>query len=550
MKLDKDQASAVKSLRPRVLLRAAAGSGKTRTLIARAVECAKKHGPSNCLVVTFTNAAAEEAQSRIIEEVEAKTSKVVRAAVPCMTFHSWCASLVRDFGPLAGISAEFRVLDDSEAKQAKREELDRSIAQYTFDELVEVGRKVAEAVPHRIRERYKAILVDEVQDLDPGLWEILVLIDPDEIFAVGDDRQSIYGFRGADPSAMDNWAKQTKAGRLYLTRNYRSSTHIVDVANELFPDDREPMVATTTTKGKVECIPAPTIAEQKGVLQELWKGGPFTVLCRTNHHVRQVLQLAKDAGVPAVAYEQPVHDLETPAGQLLLRLFRWATWPSDWIAAYQVLTAEPFNMDRISALQFRAKAREANRSYLEEAIQPRLRFADWTDELVTLGEEEFKGTSSRLLLAVWYASRHGTQELFKSVTAAVLAYVTVVDQDGVELALGGLKSALAGAKPGPPGQLLTEFALRGRSAHVEPEDKCVVVLTAHRAKGLEWPRVALWRFDNGTWPMGKKDLKSRQGLEERRVAYVAMTRAKRELFFIHSGKPSPFMPPVLEEAKA
>lgn len=297
--LNKQQKQAVISPLEHTLILAGAGAGKTKTLISRIVHLAKNEIPSyKILAITFTNKAAKEMKERLdhIDEPELNLS-----LVKIGTFHSIAYSMIKEEPELFGFNNGVSVIDDAEQRDLihsilKEQHYSISLSDVSNficsnkenlilpenikktalnNDLVEVYKRyevrlmaenkidfsgllikfkdvLENNIEYRtkIAKRYLQILVDEFQDTNNVQFDILKLMcsEKAKLFCVGDDAQSIYKFRGANVGNIfdyrDNYAKQV----FLLEQNYRSSQNIVSISNKLIEQSKERLEKTLFTK--------------------------------------------------------------------------------------------------------------------------------------------------------------------------------------------------------------------------------------------------------------------------------------------------------------
>ena len=291
--LNDAQSEAVSAPLQNMLIVAGAGTGKTRVLVSRVSWLLKVENipARNILTVTFTNKAAAEMRQRIGELVG---EDVLHALWSC-TFHSLCLRLLRAYSSRAGLSPDFSILDtegqkllikriekdlgidvkeykpsqlasaistlkekglraeDFLKKKNSRSELQNVLGRvYPIyeesckqEDLVDFSElllktlemlRVHDELRDLLQRRFKEILVDEFQDTNVMQYELLKLLSGKEthVLAVGDDDQSIYGWRGADFANMQRFGKEfSQVKTIALQKNYRSSQNILDIANVL-----------------------------------------------------------------------------------------------------------------------------------------------------------------------------------------------------------------------------------------------------------------------------------------------------------------------------
>ena len=340
--LNKEQKEAVSAPLSNILVIAGAGTGKTRVLVSRIAWLLQVEMllPREVLAVTFTNKAAREMRERI-ELIMGHSVDALWAN----TFHSFSLRILRNYAKQAGLLPDFTVLDtDNQKKLIKRilkEELNVDIKKYEpgkiadlisdfkenglrfaavaslaeninqkadpvllkayesyektcqrenlvdFSELI---LRVVELLQNNVgvrellQHRFKQILVDEFQDTNALQFKLLkLLVGPDsDIMAVGDDDQSIYGWRGADSGNMQKFCNEfAPVTKIKLIENYRSRQNILDLANVLIAHNSERLVLKE-------------LHGNKG------RGGPVEIRSFANAHaegIRRIIRILKNNGV-------------------------------------------------------------------------------------------------------------------------------------------------------------------------------------------------------------------------------------------------------------
>lgn len=338
IRLNKEQCAAVQQLKDVSVVMAGAGTGKTSLLVAKINYASIEDPGSSILVVTFTKKAVAELQSRIIGNQNCLVS----------TFHSFFYRILRANGYKSFkflendnkkrsiikkvLEAEhleekltvemveealrkgnFADEDSQKAVEAYLEQL-KSMRVLCFDSLQFFCKELLQmnpAVAIRVRSLYNYVMFDEAQDMAKVQKEIIKLIWPADrihnLLFVGDQRQSIYGFRGSDFGVMDELKEYYEAYSYSLTTNYRSTEAILGVANRVLPSSE----ALKSVKGKGEPVvfhaaenqkkEAEYIAEQ---IKLLHNGGmplrDIVILFRACHAVKEVYEVLVSQHIPFV----------------------------------------------------------------------------------------------------------------------------------------------------------------------------------------------------------------------------------------------------------
>jgi DNA helicase II / ATP-dependent DNA helicase PcrA len=550
--LNPDQRQAAESVHGPVCILAGAGSGKTTTITHRiAWQVATGAFRSDeVLAVTFTDKAARELRSRLerlgVDGVEARTFHSAALAQlrrargdPPGRILATKALLLRQIGNTLPRPYRFRPAGDlaTEVERAKNRRLRpesyrRSLETHEppipgdlmarvfyeyerrktdarlvdFEDLLELAVRMYEEdewALAAVRERYRAFTVDEYQDvnlLQQSLLE-LWLGGGDELCAVGDDYQSIYGFTGASPEWLLALPRRyPQATVVRLEANYRSTPQVLALANRLVPKlgGAEKTLRATRPEG-----PAP---ELRG-FDSPEKEGAFVL--------ERVRALARD-GVP---YEEMA---------VLMRL-------NSRSADFEELFGDARIPFQGAALLSRDGARQLLKGLRGAG------FGTLTNEVRRVAREQ--GLVDPVPEGV------GERELVRQADLARLCKLAVEFDDGsrtVEEWIAWLRARFGeGGHAGKAGTVFSGVA----SERPGGAEGGVHLLTLHRAKGLEFEAVFLPRVEEKELPC-KQSLRSAPALaEERRLLYVGMTRAKRHLALTWSGRPSRFLAELGVEAR-
>jgi DNA helicase-2/ATP-dependent DNA helicase PcrA len=599
--LNPAQRAAVEALDGPVLMLAGAGTGKTRALTARIAHLLSqgKAQPNEILAVTFTNKAAREMKERV--------GRLLGHAVeglPWMgTFHSVSVKILRRHAELVGLKSNFTILDTDDQIRL----LKQLIAAANIDEKRWPARQLAglidhwknrawtpEKVPsaeasafnHRGAELYAAyqdrlrtlnacdfgdlllhcvtifqnhpdvlqqyqrwfryILVDEYQDTNVAqyLWLRLLVAQHKNICCVGDDDQSIYGWRGAEVGNILRFEKDFPGAKVIrLEQNYRSTEHILAAASGLIATNAGRLGKTlwTDAKGgeKVRLIghwdgeeEARWIGEEVEALQRgTRRMDPVSldhqaILVRASHQMRAFEDRFLTIGLPYRVIGGP-RFYERQEIRDAMAYFRLACSPEDDLAFERVVNVPKRGLGDKAVQGIQRQAREDGVSLLEGARY-----------LVASGGLGGKGAGQLRLFVEgvdrWHYATRATGYNHIELAETILeesGYTDMWQNDKTPEAPGRLDNLKELVKA------LEQFdSLQGFLEHValimdndseEAEEK-VTIMTLHAAKGLEFPVVFLPGWEDGLFPSQRSmDESGLKGLEEeRRLAYVGITRAE------------------------
>ncbi|SPH18731.1 DNA helicase II [Defluviimonas aquaemixtae] len=600
--LNPAQREAVEALNGPVLMLAGAGTGKTRALTARIAHLLARGQarPNEILAVTFTNKAAREMKERV-----ARFMGEAVEGMPWMgTFHSICVKILRRHAELVGLKSNFTILDTDDQIRL----LKQVIAAANIDEKRWPARQLAglidnwknrawgpEQVPsagasafnHMGTELYAAyqerlltlnavdfgdlllhvvtifqnhpdileqyqrwfryILVDEYQDTNIAqyLWLRLLAAKHKNICCVGDDDQSIYGWRGAEVGNILRFEKDFPGAKVIkLEQNYRSTEHILAAASGLISANAGRLGKTLWTDAeggeKVRLIghwdgeeEARWIGEEAEALQRGTRGldpvslNDQSILVRASHQMRAFEDRFLTIGLPYRVIGGP-RFYERMETRDAMAYFRLAVSPEDDLAFERVVNTPKRGLGDKGQQVIQRSAREAGaslhvgarRALASGGLSGRaagqlLQFVDNIDRWhgLTLREGQ-----SHIELAEMILEESGYTEMWQN--------------DKTPEAPGRLENLKELVKA------LEAFDnLQGFLEHVslimdndsQDADEKISIMTLHAAKGLEFPVVFLPGWEDGLFPSQRSmDESGLKGLEEeRRLAYVGITRAER-----------------------
>jgi DNA helicase-2/ATP-dependent DNA helicase PcrA len=609
--LNPAQREAVLHFEGPMLVLAGAGSGKTRVLTARIARLIEHHGvdPSRILALTFTNKAAGEMRERIARLLGEEPKGMWSG-----TFHAIGARILRKAAHHVGRTSSFTIYDEddtlgvvkrimeregvpqkqwspkviasliSDAKNAlvspgeydklamdpvsrtaakvyrQMEPTLRAANAVSFDDLlvlpVEIFRKDEKTLAS-YRDRFQFILVDEYQDTNRAQFQFIKLLGSGHgnVVVVGDDDQSIYGWRGADIRNILDFEKEFATARLVrLEDNYRSTPDILHVANATITQNigrkgktlratREAGEPVTLVAALDERDEADFILEEIKARQNRENRGlnEFAVLYRTNAQSRALEDALRREAIP-YRLVGSVRFYDRREIRDLMAYLKLIANPSDEEAFRRAITVPKRGIGESSVDTLSARAREAGvplsevaaREDLQESLRPAARkaLADFT-RLINGLRERAKDTSVDVLIQeligeiryVEYLQAEGPEsarDRIENLSALVNGAAETVIDDGGEVGLTPLDHFLQRA-----------MLVAGADA-LDPSADAVTLMTLHNAKGLEYPVVFLTGLEDGLFPLSQSFDDPPKLEEERRLFYVGITRAEEKLYLSHT----------------
>lgn len=600
--LNEHQHQAVSAPMSNVLVLAGAGSGKTRVLVNRIVWLIQKEhlSPQAILAVTFTNKAAGEMKNRLRDALACPVDGLWVG-----TFHGLCHRLLRRHFKEARLPEQFHILDsDDQARLIKRaiaelnldieqwpvkqaqafinarkdeglraahvvvpsygplrtqlaiykgyEQLCQSAGVVDFAELMlrthELLRDNQELLVH-YQSRFQAILVDEFQDTNTIQYAWIRLLAGNHacVMAVGDDDQSIYGWRGAKVENIARFSKDfTDARVIRLEQNYRSTSTILHAANALIANNHSRMGKDLWTQGKSgekivlfsafnELEEARFVSDR--IRSEIASGRPLNdiaILYRSNAQSRVLEEALLRADI-AYRIHGGMRFFERAEIKDTMSYLRLMVNQDDDAAFERVVNFPTRGIGEKTIEELRLFAKNNQQSLWQAA-------AHVLNEKILTSRAE---TALRRFVELIAHLREETNELdLDEQIAQVLlisglqAHFAKIKGDVSDSKLDNLQELINAAKQfryEEEGELpmlvafLAHASLEAGEAQADEYDSSVHMMTLHAAKGLEFPMVFLVGMEEGLFP-GKQSIGEPGRLEEeRRLCYVGMTRAMEQL---------------------
>ncbi|MGE4312746.1 MAG: ATP-dependent helicase [Pseudobdellovibrionaceae bacterium] len=596
--LNAPQREAVETLDGPLLVLAGAGTGKTRVLTTRLAHLLyqNKAYPSQILAVTFTNKAAAEMRER----VAALCGQPVEGWA-LGTFHGLAARMLRKHAELVGLTSSFTILDaDDQVRLMKQlmeaENLDtkkwvpkamlsvverwkdrakrpedigmseagdlangrlpalyrmyqerlKTLNACDFGDLllhmITIFRNPAHAdILQSYRDKYKYIMVDEYQDTNVAqyLWLRLLAQGNDNICCVGDDDQSIYGWRGAEVGNILRFEKDFKDAKVIrLEENYRSTNHILAAASHVISHNQGRLGKTLWSKAeegekiRVKAVwdadaEARYVGEEIEALQH--KGYPLNqiaVLVRASFQMRELEEKFNKLGIPHRIIGGP-RFYERAEIRDALAYLRVVAQPADDLALGRIINLPKRGIGGSTVKQIEQHARLSEISMYHamldmgasEELRPNIRTA-----LEVLGRqfEHWRNQIDRLPpaeLAAMILDESGYTAMWQAEKGP--------DAQG---RLENLKELVSGMHDYESLREFLEYVALVMENQQEGITDQVTLMTLHAAKGLEFDAVFLTGWEDGLFPSQRSMGESGAvGLEEeRRLAYVGITRARKK----------------------
>jgi DNA helicase II / ATP-dependent DNA helicase PcrA len=634
--LNPEQLAAVTLPAVPALILAGAGSGKTRVLTTRIAWLLStgQVSPGGVLAVTFTNKAAKEMLTRLTSMLPVNVRGMWIG-----TFHGLCNRFLRAHWKIAGLPQGFQILDASDQVAAvkrvvKAMALDEERyppkqaayfisgskeeglrphditppdphtaklievyaayeAQCQREGVVDFGELMLrcyelmrdnEAVREHYRRRFAHVLVDEFQDTNKLQYKWLQMFAPPDqpkgVFAVGDDDQSIYAFRGAQVGNMADFEREYRVPKVIkLEQNYRSYAHILDAANALIAHNTKRLgknLRTDAGSGEpVRVFEATSdYGEAQWLLdeaQQLHRGGmarmQVAILYRSNAQSRVLESALFNAGIPYRVYGG-LRFFERAEVKHALAYLRLIENPNDDTSYLRVVNFPTRGIGARTMELLQDAGRSSGRSLYQSvgsvsgkgganliafnALIERLSDDTRGDTLRQIIEKMLQRSG----LTEFYRHDKEGQDRIENLDELVNAAEAFVTQEGfgkdaVAMPVDELSpGAIAGAAPLPPEALapdadtgeivsplaafLTHAALEAGDNQAQAGQDAIQLMTVHSAKGLEFDAVFITGMEEGLFPH-ENSMSDHDGLEEeRRLMYVAITRARKRLYLSFS----------------
>lgn len=598
--LNPEQRQAAETLEGPVLILAGAGSGKTRALTYRVANLMDHGVPAwSILALTFTNKAAREMKERITQLVGEKAESAWIS-----TFHSTCARILRRDIEKLGYTRSFTIYDDDDQGTVIKEILKRLNIDEKFLPPREVKAKISDAknklmgpdewfakterdfrnqtlhdvfvayeqrlksanaldfddlllktlelladhppVLESYRDRFHYVMVDEYQDTNYAQYMLVKLLTDKSrnLCVVGDDDQSIYGWRGADIRNILDFEKDYPDAKVIkLEQNYRSTANILDAANQVIAHNagrKEKALWTEAGAGetiKLYCAgdereEAAWVADRiRKMNRHGEEYGRMAVLYRTNAQSRVLEEMLMRAGIPYKVFGG-LRFYDRKEVRDVIAYLRVIANPTDDVSLRRIINVPKRAIGDATIAELVRHAQE----------QEMPLFSALTDLPSSLSSRPRKCvgdffTMMTTLMAMKDAMPLGTFVKQMVDQTGLMEQYQKEDSDetrsrveNIQEFLGAVEEFDRQTENATLEDYLENVALVTELDQAEEEKQYVTLMTLHSAKGLEFPNVFITGMEEGIFPSGRSLMDEQRMEEERRLCYVGITRAKERLF--------------------
>lgn len=592
-KLNNEQKKAATFKDGPCLVIAGAGSGKTKVLttrIANLIENGVK--PYNILAITFTNKAAGEMRERVNNIINAHDAFIG-------TFHSFGLKIIRENSALFNLTSAFTLIDTEDQTSIIKKIMkdinitdkmispafikskisfiknnmlsDSEIANFLISENEKIAVKIYyeyekilkrnntldfddllkkpvelfnsnKELLEKYQDKFKYILIDEYQDTNEVQYKLVKLLSKKylNLFVVGDPSQSIYAFRGANYQNILNFEKDFKGCTVIkLPQNYRSTQTILDAANEVISHNKQrkdlDLFSDLGQGVKIKYIRTFNDSmENKRVvdeIQKLYEEGynrkDMAIFYRTNAQSRSIEDALVKANIPYKVFGSFYFYKRKEIKDLLAYLKLIAN-PSDDVSLERVINEPKRKIGDKTIENLREKARSLNISMFEAIDSGKeLEFKNLILNLIEISKDtSITGLIDKTLeLSKMKETYENDKSLESDIRLENLMEFRSVSET-YEKETGNVNLS----------DFLMEVSLVADAAEYSADADAVTLMTVHSAKGLEFKVVFIIGLEENIMPISKALYDDEELEEERRLMYVAITRAKEKLYLLNAGR--------------
>lgn len=572
--LNENQLRAVTSTAPVILCLAGAGSGKTTVLTRRVANLHLNHGVSaeNMLCLTFTRLAGKEMKERVMQLIGEEEG----AKLFCNTFHAFAVSVLRRWGYKLGIDENFTIYGDEDRQEIMEKiirelgnrttikkvldrhgqckdyriedayypEESRVLKEYGYrckrnnavdlNRLIDLVIRLWELHPEVLaeyRQTYTHVFVDEYQDTNEEQAVMIDMLQAPHLFVVGDDFQAIYGWRGAEVRFILEFANNNpNCEVIKLEDNYRSTESIIVAANSLIRNN-----VRQTEKKLIAHKKGPDVylssslcdANQEArfisrVVDKLNHEDSISfksiaILARTNNQIDNIQRILEQAQIPCLRVGGREDPFNSPAVRPLLQWMYFLYNRRDNIALKKCLKQFDIKPLQFSELEFKAlyeeiplwDALQTVRNDHEHSAFPFITAVEAVEQRIEAAGVNLPTECFDILVELLNVNQY-----YNSATIQAARYsIARWEESKQELSEDYSIQAF-----------LKFLRYRDIQEKLVQEQDAVKLMTVHASKGLEFDTVIVAGLNHGVFPSKRGDIE-----EERRLFYVAVTRAKNRL---------------------
>lgn len=591
---NENQLKAITSSSKYILCLAGAGSGKTTVLTSRIAYLTKNRvSCNNILALTFTRLAGNEMKERIIKLIGEKEGKKLF----CNTFHSFCVKVLKEYGYQIGYSKEFTIYDEQDKESIIEAIIKDLFLKTKYEEVLDVLKndwqltdhpEMADAITaineyrYRLKKNnaidldmlltetlkllenysevkdyyhnlYDFVFIDEFQDTNDIQMKIIKAIEPKNLFVVGDDFQAIYGWRDAKIEYILDFEKNYPGCEVIkLEENYRSVKPIIDAANNVIEFNKNQTRKTLKAQrdgNPIEYIELDNVEDEaKAVTEKIYEYGDAfkenAVLSRTNAQLETIAGALKKFAIPYQIVTNKDDVFNKRDIRMVMKFIdccinskddatvkKIINFPEQRLSAEQIIKLEAKALEKelsifegLQSFKFKPPS-DIKINHLVETINS---IENFISEKSDNALEVYNFTVDALELSKHYNDTNRSSKVEDLVGAAEKITKWMEKQNNI-----GEETNIK--------MFLKYLKIKDIQEKLAENSDTVKLMTVHAAKGLEFKNVFVIGMNEDIFPNKRGDIE-----EERRLFYVAITRAKERLIIT---RPTHIQLPYMKKPK-
>ena len=603
--LNNKQLEAVKYIGGPVLVFAGAGSGKTRVLTHKIAYLIEEVGmdPENIMAVTFTNKAAKEMRKRV-DSILSVSSRGMTIG----TFHSISARILRKEIHAIGYTNDFTIYDQADSKAVVKEvikdmnldikQFDPSFNQYQisknknsmlscmdieesaigyidekqaeiysnyqktlknnnaldFDDLILLPLKIFEEFPERLafyQNKFRYVLVDEYQDTNIPQFQLIYSLakEHNDIFVVGDDDQSIYGWRGADVQNILNFSNVFEESTIIkLEQNYRSTQIILSAAHSIVSlNDNRAKKELWTENQDGDKITIHSCSDERSEANKIldvivkhkdkYTISDIVILYRTNIQSRPIEDMLRRNTIPYQIIGG-VKFYDRKEVKDIMAYLKLIMNENDSVAFERVVNFPKRGVGKTSIGKLKAYAKENSKNLLEAikdidrldiGAKQKVKLSEFLKLITDWGRAAKESPPIDIVLDV--VDKIGIENYYLDVNKTPESHERWLN---IEELVNSIEEFTQNSPESNLADFLEEVSLLTDIDRFNDEQDMITLMTIHSSKGLEFPIVILSGLEEGLFPNSSSFNDEKEMEEERRLFYVALTRAEKLVHITHA----------------